>query len=246
MEPIYTQNFTIEDVHVDRFGKLKPSTILYIAQEMSGRHSELMNVGFDTLYSRNLFWAVNRHRVQVTRLPEKGETIRVETWPLPATHAAFPRSVIAYDSQGSELFRCMSLWVLMDVNTRRMITPGKSGIMVVGTHRGRELPAPTGLILRPMGTTRTRTVRFSDLDRNGHMNNTRCMDWVADLLPSAFHQHHTVTDFTVCYLAEAKEGQELTLSWDMLDDGTLQADAVTGAGEEAHRVFSVKLLFDML
>ena len=153
MEPIYTQNFTIEDVHVDRFGKLKPSMILYIAQEMSGRHSELMNVGFDTLYSRNLFWAVNRHRVQVTRLPEKGETIRVETWPLPATHAAFPRSVIAYDSQGSELFRCMSLWVLMDVNTRRMITPGKSGIMVVGTHRGRELPAPTGLILRPMGTT---------------------------------------------------------------------------------------------
>ena len=136
--------------------------------------------------------------------------------------------------------------MLMDVNTRRMITPGKSGIMVVGTHRGRELPAPTGLILRPMGTTRTRTVRFSDLDRNGHMNNTRCMDWVADLLPSAFHQHHTVTDFTVCYLAEAKEGQELTLSWDMLDDGTLQADAITGAGEEAHRVFSVKLLFDML
>ena len=57
MEPIYTQNFTIEDVHVDRFGKLKPSMILYIAQEMSGRHSELMNVGFDTLYSRNLFWA---------------------------------------------------------------------------------------------------------------------------------------------------------------------------------------------
>ena len=47
MEPIYTQNFTIEDVHVDRFGKLKPSMILYIAQEMSGRHSELMNVGFE-------------------------------------------------------------------------------------------------------------------------------------------------------------------------------------------------------
>ena len=40
MEPIYTQNFTIEDVHVDRFGKLKPSMILYIAQEMSfHRHS---------------------------------------------------------------------------------------------------------------------------------------------------------------------------------------------------------------
>ena len=33
----------------------------------------------------------------------------------------------------------------------------------------------------------TREVRFTDLDRNGHMNNCRYLQWVSDLLPSAFH-----------------------------------------------------------
>ena len=125
-----------------------------------------------------------------------------------------------------------------------MIVPGKSGIIVAGTLRGNELPAPNGLIPKPLGTQTSRTVAFTDLDRNGHMNNTRCLDWIADLLPSRFHESHTVTDFTVCYLAEARELQELRLNWDMSDGCTLQVDATGGTGEEAHRVFSAKLFFD--
>ena len=132
MEPIYIQNFTIDDASVDRFGRMKPSSMLYIAQEMGGRHSQLMRVDYNALASRHLFWAVIRHRVQITRCPTLGETLRVETWPLPTTRSAYPRSVVAYDAQGNEVFRCMTLWVLMDLDTRRMITPGKSGIIVVG------------------------------------------------------------------------------------------------------------------
>ena len=244
MEPIYVRNFTVEDAYVDRYGRMKPSQILYLAQDMGGRHSALMSLDYDTLAGRNLFWAVTRHRVQVSRMPMRGETLRVETWPLPTTRAAFPRSVVAYDAQGNEVFRCITLWVLMDLNTRKMIVPGKSGIIVAGTLRGNELPAPNGLIPKPLGTQTSRTVAFTDLDRNGHMNNTRCLDWIADLLPSRFHESHTVTDFTVCYLAEARELQELRLNWDMSDGCTLQVDATTDAGEESHRVFSAKLYFD--
>ena len=244
MEPIYVRNFTVEDAYVDRYGRMKPSQILYLAQDMGGRHSALMSLDYDTLAGRNLFWAVTRHRVQVSRMPMRGETLRLETWPLPTTRAAFPRSVVAYDAQGNEVFRCITLWVLMDLNTRKMIVPGKSGIIVAGTLRGNELPAPNGLIPKPLGTQASRTVAFTDLDRNGHMNNTRCLDWIADLLPSRFHESHTVTDFTVCYLAEAREQQELRLNWDMSDGCTLQVDATTGAGEESHRVFSAKLYFD--
>ena len=243
MEPIYVQNFTVEDAWVDRFGRMKPSSILYLAQEMGGRHSALMSLDYDSLARRRLFWAVTRHRVQVSRMPMLGEALRVETWPLPTTRAAFPRSVVAYDAQGNEVFRCITLWVLMDMDTRRMIVPGKSGIMVVGTIRGNELPAPAGLIPHPLGTPQRRSVAFTDLDRNGHMNNTRCMDWIADLLPSAFHQDHTVSDFTVCYLAEAREQQELCLNWHLSDECILQVDASTGEGEDAHRVFSAKLYF---
>lgn len=245
MESIYTSEFIVDDRAVDCTGRMKPSSILYLAQEMGGRHGELMSVGYDTLYQRRLFWAVTRHRVQISRLPVSGEKLRLETWPLPATRVAFPRSVIAYDEAGNECFRAMTLWVLMDVDTRNMILPGKSGISVIGTIRGNELPAPGGLIPRASGSSTTRSVRFSDLDRNGHMNNTRCMDWAADLLPSAFHRNHSVKEFTICYLAEGREGQQLDLTYEFQDDNCFQVDARYLNGEEdSHRVFSLKLFYE--
>ena len=244
MEPIYQEDFVITERDVDCYGRLRPSMILSYAQQVAGIHSTELTVGYDALAKRRMFWAVSRHKVQISRLPRLGETIHLETWPMPTTRVAYPRSMVAYDAQGNEVFRSITLWVLMDLDTRNMILPGKSGISVAGTLRGNELTVPTGLPAKALRSTVSRQVCFTDLDRNGHMNNTRCLDWIADLLPSRFHESHTVTDFTVCYLAEARELQELRLNWDMSDGCTLQVDATTGAGEESHRVFSAKLYFD--
>ena len=243
MEPIYVQNFEITDQFVDRFGRLRGSQLLFIVQEMGGRHCELLKLDYDALARHRMYWAVTRHRVQVTRLPHRGETIRVETWPMPTTHAAFPRSVVAYDEKGEECFRAISLWVLMDLDTRNMILPGKSGIIVPGTLRGTELAVPGGLIPRERGSLSSREVRFTDLDRNGHMNNTRYLEWMDDLFPSEFHRDHVLRELTVCYLAEAKEGQTLDMHYDCPDGSAVQVDATRTLDGETHRVFSAKLLF---
>ena len=244
MEPLYAQHFEINDNLVDRYGRLMPSKILFFAQEVAGQHCNLLSVDYDTLAQKRMFWAVIRHRVQVTRLPQRGETIRVETWPMPTTRVAYPRSVVAYDEAGKECFRSISLWVLMDLDTRNMILPGKSGISVLGTLRGTELTAPNSLVPKALNTSRSRTVCFTDLDRNGHMNNTRYLDWIDDLLPSPFHCKHTIREFTVCYLSEAREGQELQLHWDFLEDGVLRVDAFRKGETKDERILSAKLLFE--
>ncbi len=244
MEPLYTQNFEITDMAVDRYGRLKHSMILFIAQEVAGRHCDLLQVDYDTLARRRMFWAVTRHKVQITRLPRRGETLRVETWPMPTTRVAYPRSVVAYDENGNECFRSISIWVLMDLDSRSMILPGKSGISVLGSLRGLELAPPLGLAKANLVNHRSRSVCFTDLDRNGHMNNTRYLDWIGDLLPSPFHEHHSLREFTVCYLSEAREGQELTLCWDFTQEGAMQVDAHRTTGEKDERIFAAKLVFE--
>ena len=246
MEPIFSQDFLIDDHCVDRYGRLKPSMILFYAQEVAGQHCNLLAVDYDTLAKRRLFWAVIRHRVQITRLPMRGEKLRVETWPMPTTRVAFPRSVVAYDEGGNECFRSISLWVLMDTDSRNMILPGKSGITVAGTLRGTELAPPNSLAPKLLHNEKTRTVCFTDLDRNGHMNNTRYMEWIDDLLPSAFHEGHPVREFTACYLSEAREGQALTLSWELSKEGILYVDAHrprTDVSDKTERIFSAQMLF---
>ena len=244
MEPIYQKDFEITDVYVDRYGRLMPSKILYIAQEVAGFHFSELAMDYDALAQRGMFWAITRNKVQITRLPMAGETIHVETWPMPTTRVAYPRSMVAYDAQGNELFRSISLWVLMDLNTRNMILPGKSGISVVGTLRGNELTSPLGLPAKALVQHRDRWVNFTDLDRNGHMNNTRYLDWVFDLLPSSFHAAHSIREFTVCYLSEAREEQKLHLYWDFLEAGILQVDGVRKGDEKDERIFAARILFD--
>ena len=243
MEPFYSQTYEVTDFAVNRYGRMKTSMILFLAQEVAGKHCNVLSVDYDTLAAKNMFWAVTRHRVQITRLPVRGETIRIETWPMPTTRVAYPRSMVAYDAQGRECFRSISLWVLMDLQKRSMILPGKSGIDVAGTLRGMELDSPAGLVAKTLQNQRSRQVCFTDLDRNGHMNNTKYLDWIDDLLPSSFHENHSPREFTVCYLSESREGQTLDMSWDFLEDGMLQVDAHRNAEEKAERVFSARFLF---
>ena len=240
MEPIYEQKFTVRSGSVDRFGRLKPSQILNIMQQVAGDHSALLGTDRETLMQRNLFWAVIRHRVQVTRLPRTGEVLTAQTWPMPTTRTAYPRSTVVYDSQGRECFRGISLWVLMDAGTRAMVLPGKSGVTVDGTLTGSELAVPGSMGLKPLENRDSRTVRFTDLDVNGHMNNCRYLDWTMDALPGSFHEKHPIGEFSVSYFSEAREGDGLDLHWSLSQGPWLSVDAL-GAGE--HRVFSVRAQF---
>ena len=243
MEPLFTQEYEVTDIAVDCYGRMKPSMILFLAQEVAGRHCNLLSVDYDTLAAKRMFWAVTRHRVQITRMPVRGETIHIETWPMPTTRVAYPRSVIAYDAQGNECFRAISLWVLMDLDKRSMILPGKSGISVVGTLRGLELDTPNGLVAKDLRCHQHRSVCFTDLDRNGHMNNTKYLDWISDLLPSQFHENHQPREMTVCYFNESREGQSLQLSWDFPEEGCLLVDAHRQQDDKLERVFSARYLF---
>ncbi len=244
MEAIYQREFLLDDLVCDCFGRLKPSCVLYFVQEMAGSHVHAMALD-PAPEEKGLFWAITRHRVLITRLPQKGERITLETWPMPTTRVAFPRSVVAYDAQKRELFRSVSLWVLMDAATRAMVLPASSGIALQGFLRGTELPSPHALVPADGASTVRRRVGFTDLDANLHMNNCRYLEWVNDLLGSDFQREHLLRDVTMCYLAEAREGDELALSWNFSPEGVLHIDIRRDDADKKTRIFAADLHYDI-
>lgn len=246
MDSVFQKTWEISASHVDCHGRCKPSVLLYFAQEAATGHCDLLRLDWDTMAKANLFWAVIRTRVQIVRLPVLGETVTVRTWPMPTTRTAYPRAASVVDAQGNELVRIISLWVLMDTHTRAMVLPGKSGVDVTGQLMGCELAAPSSIVPKLWENTAVRRVGYTELDRNGHMNNTRYMDWVDDLLPSDFHRAHPVREFTVCYLSEAREAQQVQLRYQLLDGPLLQADGYdtrTDADGKQTRIFSAQVHF---
>jgi acyl-ACP thioesterase len=244
MENCYfdTVTVTAEDSH--KTGKLKLSALLRFAQEVSGKHSDALGFSWDNLMEKGLFWAVLRHRVVIHRLPETGETVNLQTWPMPTTRSAYPRAVRARDGAGNVLFEVMSLWVLMDVKTRMMVLPGKSDVNVPGILLGDEITSPGSLPPLKSGEISFWQVDLSDTDINGHVNNARYLDKVQPLLSA--RGICTPKEFTVCYLSEALPGQEISLCSQVSDDGIFSLDGhrkKTDVSQGEKRVFALRLHF---
>lgn len=239
MEDFFRRSYPIRATEVDCFDRLKLSRILDLLQDVAGGHCTLLGTDRERLARQGLFWAVIRHRVQIIRLPQAYETLHLETWPMPTTRTAFPRATCVYDGEGREALRCVSLWVLMDMERRSLVLPGESGVAVSGTLRGGELRVPGSIALKNLSCHTQRSVRFSDLDWNGHMNNCRYMDWVQDVLPASYHRSHRPLEFAVNYAQEATEGTEISLNWGMDPAGCLVLEGRSGDS----RIFSAKVQY---
>lgn len=221
------------------------SGLLHLIQEAAGDHSATLGTDRQALQEKSLFWAVIRHRVQINRMPSGKEIVKVTTWPMPTTRSAYPRATEGYDREGKLLFRAVSLWVLMDVNTRAMVLPKRSGVEVSGVTFGNELEFPGSL--PPVETAQrcSRTVCREDLDINGHVNNCRYLSWVAQLPEEGFEQP---SELTVCYLSEALDGENITLGW--IKEGEILRVEAVRQGEELSaghsRVFAAEFHKQML
>ena len=246
MKPIYKKQVKIGDTQVNSLDRLKNSQLLAIMQEAAGEHSALLGADKDALKEKALFWALIRYHIEIERLPRAGETITVETWPMPTTRTAYPRATVAYDAGGNELFRGISLWVLVSAATRAMVLPAKSGVVVDGWERGGELSVPGSLLPKLLENRQSREVRFSDLDINGHMNNCRYMEWVDDLCSADFHAGHAPKEMVICYLSEVREGETVDITWALEEGGILSVEARRNDGglSMGHsRVFSVQIRY---
>ena len=130
----------------------------------------------------------------------------------------------------------------LDHDLRHMVLPSGSGIQVPGLLRGGELANPMGIAPRVYDNQELRRVRYSELDCNGHLSNTKYLNWMEDLLPTQWHRDHALSKVHICYLNEARADQEIALSW-VLEDEALALEGRRDTGETTNRVFALQALY---
>ena len=244
MEPIYEKTYILTDMHTDAFGRAKPSALLSFAQDIAGEHAALLSDNWDALQKKHLFWAVSRHNLEILKVPKIGQTLLLRTWPMVTTRSAYPRAVEGYGEDGTLLFRMVSLWVLMDTEKRSLVLPGRGGLTINGRNLGCEGPLPGSILPGEYENNTCRKVTYSELDRNRHMNNTRYLEWISDLLPLSFHETHYLSSCKVCYLQESLPEQTLRLSWHLDKNGLLSLDGYLPESTPEKRIFAAQIQFE--
>ena len=211
MDHVYRENITLRASECDMLGSWRPGAILECMQETAGAHSALLGLDRKTMDSMGICWILSRVKVQFERLPHVYERVHVETYPLPQRHLFFPRVHIFRDEEGDEIGSASALWMLMDMESRRVT--GNSIVSeklprIQGLHNPVGTPGAVHLM---DGDAEENVVipRFTDLDLNRHVNNTRYLNWCQDALGIQRMTEQEIVSFQVNYDAEVLPGTQV-------------------------------------
>ncbi len=208
------QEYTIRAYDVDTKSKWRPSAIFTRMQEIAEDHAILAHAGRQELVEeRGMAWMLTRLHLQMDRYPDLMDEIKVVTWPGKPTKLFFVRHTMFLDAFGKELGRATSLWVLFNIKERSLCRTGEIGENYpYDLSHGLALPDPTKIRLpEEMPLACTRTVAYSEVDMNGHLNNAKYADWICELFDLDTLKRDSVKDFKINFIAEAYMGQSVDL-----------------------------------
>lgn len=205
----YTENYKIKwhDTGADRNVRL--SQYLVYMQETANLQLLANGTSLDAVRDEmRLGFILSKIKLIFRNKLESYENISVNTWTCPSRGFTFSRC-FEIERNGEKVAEAISFWALLNIDTK-MLT------RVDGFDLGLESEAPLEIevprrIKPPEGELSLlgkREIRYSDIDYNMHMNNTKYPDMLCDFMP--MDKIGKVREMTLEFLHESALGDTLS------------------------------------
>ncbi len=238
-QSIWTTSFTASSFLVDSARKLSLYGLLSLMQETAWSHASHLGHGFAETRATGESWVVARQRVEMEQWPDWGQEVVVRTWLRPPGAVLVTRD-FEFLVDGTSMGRASAHWLTIDHNTRRPTRIPFPDDPSYFRHEGHLDTDPMKLPPRDdLQKQAEFRVRTSDLDMNGHVNNTRFSQWILDSLPQELHSRFHLRSYQVNFLAEARPGDDIAVEGLPLHQLTLNRKAPF----QGRRVGDGKILF---
>ena len=185
MHDVYQQVHTMYSADCDIHGRWKLSTVLDVMQSTADRHNEILKCSRKYLADQGLVWVLFKTVIHMERYPQIGEQVTVRTYTKAPCMHFFPRYYELIFSDGQCAGRAGSFWVLFDIRTKKPVRPKEKNIFFPENSNA---PALVDLLSRALEPEEGEKIISEyrpvccDIDINGHVNNTRYVDWLYNLL----------------------------------------------------------------
>ena len=192
----------------DGSGNILPSAVLECFENAAGAHAEILGCGFEEMNSKGLLWVIVRTRYEVLEQPKAEGEIKVKTWPLRPKSVGFRREYLLCDNDDKVLIRGTSDWFVINISDRCLAKT--EGIYPEDEYLEDE--AIEGRVKRVRSykgeaTQKAVTPTAADIDKNGHVNNTKYAAFVYD----AFNNNLPIKAFQIDYHKEVMPNESFAL-----------------------------------
>ncbi len=220
--PVLEEKFVIPSYFVDDNAQLTVTSLFQLIQEMSDRHATILGAGWKQLRHRGFFWVITKIKLIINRLPSWQEPVLLRTWVKKSEAATSPRDFEMEDAEGNILVAASTIWAILDKEQGR---PQRMD-MFDGCFMPQERsaidrkPPKIGPVQAPDVLPESKSVLYSDIDMNHHVNNAHYIQWAFDSVSDAFRKSHKISSVVVNFIAQAKFGDSYRVCTEHVADET--------------------------
>lgn len=241
MYETYKKIFPITSTDVDVYENCRPAALLGFFQDLATEHAALINIDRDYLMSEyHAIWMLVRVWYRLSRPLHMGENVTIQTCHRGAGGLIIYRDFDLYVG-GEFVGEAVSAWVIANMDSRKMLRPGSVQNMAAAPVPDVVKDKQLKLIRTPKERkfVYTKTVRYSDLDINGHMNNTKYADVMLDALTVDELRGRFISEMQLNYSLECCAGEAVDICRVMGEDSCY----IDGCSEDGARRFETVLQF---
>ena len=222
MENVLTQTICLQSRDCDFTSRWKTSEIFMAMQELAASHSAILGAGYSFMRAKSLAFALTRTELHMDRYPCIGEKVVCHTWAAPVMKWMYPRYFIFETESGERLGYAGTIWVLLDLNERKMVAPSALGVEIATGDMKAPMRMPSkAASVGEEAEARVYLPGYSEIDVNGHVNNTRYVSWLCDYLGADVLKNRCAKSIVVNYSHEILPGQPVELRAET-KDGTFR------------------------
>ena len=211
MENLFAKEYTILPGSCDSSGALGVPDTFALFMDIASEHAEALGCGAGALLSRGLFWLTVRTRVRFFRRPKLTERVTARTWPEPPHRLRADRCYRL--EAGTELLAAgKTEWAVLDTQSGRLRPAAEVFPSELSFYPESVWDEPfTRLTDEALEPFAAYTVRSTDIDLGGHMNNAAYVRMLAGAFSCADWQALDIHELEIAFRAPCYEGEELRL-----------------------------------
>lgn len=195
----------------DMNGHIKLPDVILLSLQVSGMQSIELGVSDKAiLEDYNLVWIITEYDIEVVRLPRFAEEITIETEALSYNRLFCYRRFTIYDEAGQEIIRMLATFVLMDRDSRKVHAVEPEIVAPYQSDFDKKLIRGPKYESLEEPFSKDYHVRFYDLDMNGHVNNSKYLDWIFEVMGADFLTQYIPKKINLKYVKEVRPGGVIT------------------------------------
>lgn len=215
----YRKTYIPRPSDYNRKGRLSNEAILQILEDVAGSHSASSGNSIAEAIRTNISWILTEWHVQIVRRPENEELLNITTWARGKAPASMVfRGFIVIDKDGFEVIRAEARFSLFDLTTSRLTRISEEFFASYSPEE--RLIFENSPKLRAPSEYDSETkiqLRRSDIDFNGHVHNTRYIDYAMQALPKELYDKDSFSEIRIIYRKPVMEDDDVTLKYRYAD-----------------------------